>query len=66
MGSGKQINNCVAELRNYENLIEMVGSFPAEYRYLLARAYSHAGNNHEAIRQLLIARNEVVKDSKVI
>ncbi|XP_027838687.2 uncharacterized protein LOC114120835 [Aphis gossypii] len=62
-GSGK-ITDCVSELKKYENAIETVGSFPAEYRYLLARAYSHVNRGQDAIDQLLLAREKLVKDSK--
>lgn len=64
MGDSKHIPDCVSELNKYENQIEIVGSFPAEYRYLLARAYSHAGKEEETLKNLLLARDEVVKDSK--
>jgi len=66
MGDGKHISDCASELMKYEDQIELVGSFPAEYRYLLARAYFHAGKEQDAINNLLLARGEVVKDSKVI
>ncbi|KAE9534311.1 hypothetical protein AGLY_008401 [Aphis glycines] len=59
-----RVTDCINELKKYENAIETVGSFPAEYRYLLARAYFHVRKEQEAIKQLLLARKEVVKDSK--
>ncbi|XP_026804612.1 uncharacterized protein LOC113548122 [Rhopalosiphum maidis] len=63
-GSAKKGLDCVAELKPFEHHIKEIGSFPGEFHYLLARAYSQQGNNEETIKHLLIARKADVVDSK--
>ncbi|XP_060838580.1 uncharacterized protein LOC132920309 isoform X2 [Rhopalosiphum padi] len=63
-GSAKKGLDCVAELKPFENHIKEIGSFTGEFHYLLARAYSHQGNNEETMKHLLIARKADVVDSK--
>ncbi|VVC24638.1 Tetratricopeptide-like helical domain [Cinara cedri] len=58
----KGINNsdqkfdCITELLKYENEIEIVGSYPGEYYYLLGRAYAKQKNNQKALECLVKAR----------
>uniref|UniRef100_A0A2S2P7K2 Uncharacterized protein n=2 Tax=Schizaphis graminum TaxID=13262 RepID=A0A2S2P7K2_SCHGA len=63
-GSTKKGQDCVAELKPFEHHIREVGSFHAEYYYLLARAYAHQGNNEETLKYLHTARRGAVLDSK--
>ncbi|XP_025195458.1 uncharacterized protein LOC112594720 [Melanaphis sacchari] len=62
-GSNK-IKDCATKLKKFESKIKQVGSFPGEYHYLLARAYSHQKKYKEAFEHLKEARTSKVLDSK--